>query len=284
MKPDSYFIFANPFKPETTGAARYLAKSLIDLGADVALDTWLYDQLSIGRSVDVRDVTAPMTAIISLGGDGTLLRAVPAAARNGIPMLGINMGHIGFLMEASFDALNSIPEKLIRHQYFIEERMMLKATVEGGDTYLVMNDLALTRGQNPSSIKVRALADDELIFTVHGDGILVSTPTGTTGYSISAGGPVISPLLECIAVIPVCSHVLHQRPVVLPSTQHLKLCMRNPAGRTNQLIIDGQISVPVYGAISINIEKAAERARFIRFNEHRFLSRLRCKQSEWSME
>lgn len=284
MKPDSYFIFANPYKPETTEAARYLAVELMERGADVALDTWLYEQLGVGKSVDVRDVTAPMTAIISLGGDGTLLRAVPAAARNGIPVLGINMGHIGFLMESSFDALSSIPDKLIQHQYCIEERMMLKASVEGGDSYLVMNDLALIRGQNPSSIRVQASADDEMIFTVHGDGILVSTPTGTTGYSLSAGGPVIFPLLECIVVIPVCSHVLHHRPMVLPSTQHLTLTMENPAGRTNQLIIDGQISVPVQGAISINIEKAAERARFIRFSKHLFLSRLRSKQSEWSME
>lgn len=284
MKHDSYFIFANPLKPETTEAAGQLAIGLIKQGADVVLDTWLHEQLRIGDGMDIGEIASPMTAIISLGGDGTLLRTVPAGARNGIPVLGINMGHIGFLMEANFDILNDVPDKLMQHRYFIEERMMLKASIACGDTYLVMNDLALVRGQNPSSIRVRATADDELIFTVHGDGVLVSTPTGTTGYSLSAGGPVISPSLECVAVIPVCSHVMHHRPMVLPATQQLTLTMENPCSRTNQLIIDGQISLPVQGSITIHIEKAEERARFIRFSEHHFLSRLRSKQLEWSAE
>lgn len=284
MLPHSYFIFANPLKPETTQAADYLAHSLLGRGAEVALDTWLHDKLGIGKRMDVREIAAPMTAIVSLGGDGTLLRTVAVAARNGIPVLGINMGHVGFLMEAGFDTLEDIPDKLIKRQYFIEERMMLTASVAGGESHLVMNDLALVRGHNPSSIRVQAWADDELIFTVHGDGILVSTPTGTTGYSLSAGGPVISPLLECIAVVPVCSHVLHHRPVVLPVTQQLMLRMEDVSGRTNQLIVDGQTSLPVTGEIAVSISRAAERARFIRFGAHRFLSRLRKKQSEWSME
>lgn len=284
MKRETYFIFANPFKADTVAAAGDLARRLTALGAEVTLDTWLQEKIGIGRALDIANLNEPMAAILSLGGDGTLLRAVPAAVRNQIPLLGINMGHLGFLMEANIESLEEIPRKLMRHSYTIEERMLLQAEAGGIGRYLVMNDLALMRGQNPSSIKVEAYADGERIFTVHGDGVLVSTPTGTTGYSISAGGPVISPALECVAVIPVCSHVLHHRPVVLPATQTIALRMHRQSDRVNQLIIDGQISLPLEDSVEITVRKSDQKAQFIRFAPHQFVTRLRQKQAQWSVE
>ena len=284
MENSVYFLFANPFKPDTILAAKDLAEQLINHGADVVLDAWLHDKLGIGRGMSLHEIRQPMSAIVSFGGDGTLLRTIPTAAEHQIPVLGINMGHIGFLMETDIHHLSEAAERLLRHEYDVEQRMMLSANIPGHGDFLVMNDISLMRGQNPSSVEVIAYANDEKIFRVHGDGILISTPTGTTGYSISAGGPVISPLLDCITVIPVCSHVLHQRPVVLPPDQIIKLHMAPEGERSNQISMDGQISIPIKEKIEVTIKQADKRAGFIRFSKQQFLCRLRKKQAEWSIE
>ncbi|MDO5023052.1 MAG: NAD(+)/NADH kinase, partial [Eubacteriales bacterium] len=224
--------------------AEQLLKQLDYLGAKTFLEPWLSLKLNMGEALELGNISPDFNAIISLGGDGTLLRSVPVAAKNNVPVLGINMGHIGFLMEASAHQISDVAKKLVKSDFQIEKRMLLSACVNSEQNYFILNDIALMRGKNPSSIAVEALADDENIFKVHGDGILVSTPTGTTGYSISAGGPVISPELDCIAVVPICSHVLHHRPVVLPIDKRITLIAEKAQlGRTHQVVIDGQISL-----------------------------------------
>ncbi len=284
MEKGSYFLSANPYKPATIPAARLLAEQFLAEGAQVALDAWLFENIGIGVKMDVKNVPDDTTAIISMGGDGTLLRVITMAAQKGVPVLGINMGHVGFLMEVGSDALGEVVERLNDRDFFIEDRMMLTAQLNGENSFSFMNDIALMRGQYPSSVQVYAYAGDELIFKVHGDGVLVSTPTGTTGYAVSAGGPIVSPNLECISVIPVCSHVLHQRPVILSSEQVIKLEMDVNPGYAHQAIIDGQTVLPVVGRTEIVIHKAQFRAKFIRFSEQHFLTRLREKQMQWSIE
>ncbi len=278
-----YFIFANPYKSDTVIVAEQLIKQLISLGADVFLEPWLQSKLESGKALELDELTSSFDAIISLGGDGTLLRIVPVAAKNNIPILGINMGHLGFLMEASVQQTSDIVDRLVRLDFKIEKRMLLNACINNKKDYFILNDIALMRGKNPSSIEVQAFADDEKIFRVHGDGVLVSTPTGTTGYSISAGGPVIFPELECIAVVPICSHVLHHRPVVLPVDKRIILTAEKaPLGRTYQVVIDGQISLEFEDRTEIIINKANKDVSFIRFSEQKFLQRLYEKQVEWS--
>lgn len=279
-----YFLFANPFKEDTISAANNFAERLLAHNAQVILDTWLFEKLRIGKGMTLQEIKHPMSVIVSFGGDGTLLRTIPAAAKNNIPILGINMGHIGFLMETDIHHMEEAVLRLLRRDFEIEHRMMLCADVSGHGQYLVMNDIALMRGQSPSSAVIHAYANDEKVFRVHGDGVLISTPTGTTGYSISAGGPVVSPKLNCITVVPVCSHVLHNRPVVLPPDDVIRLMSTIEGEKAYQILIDGQISIPVTETVEIIIRQAQERAGFIRFSEQRFLTRLREKQAEWSME
>lgn len=284
MENKSYFLFANPYKLDTIIAAKNFAEQLIARHAQVILDTWLFEKLRIGRGMALQEIKQSMSAIVSFGGDGTLLRSIPTAARNDIPVLGINMGHIGFLMETDIYHVEEAVHRLMHDEYKTEQRMMLSAEIPGQRQYLIMNDIALTRGHCPSSVVVNTYANNEKIFRVHGDGVLVSTPTGTTGYSISAGGPVVSPLLESITVVPVCSHVLHNRPVVLPPDQVIHLVTEVEGDRMYQILIDGQISIPVCESVDITIRKARQRATFIRFSEQKFLNRLREKQAEWSIE
>ncbi|MGI6215371.1 MAG: NAD(+)/NADH kinase [Christensenellales bacterium] len=285
IKLQRYFIFANPYKFETFNVAEQLLKQLTSLGAEVFLEPWLCSKLGLGKALELDKLTSSFNAIISLGGDGTLLRSVQTAAKNNVPILGINMGRLGFLMEASINQSSDIANRLIKNDFQIEKRMLLNACVNKKQSYFVLNDIALMRGKNPSSIAVEAFADGDKIFRVHGDGVLVSTPTGTTGYSISAGGPVIFPDLDCIAVVPICSHVLHHRPVVLPADRHITLSAEKaPLGRTYQVVIDGQISLEFGDKTKILIEKANKDVSFIRFSSQNFLKRLLEKQAEWSRD
>ena len=284
MERSSYFLSANPYKPETISAAKFLAEQFLTAGARVALDAWLFENLGIGVRMEVQDIPGDTTAVISMGGDGTLLRVIAKVAQKGLPVLGINMGQVGFLMEVGSDALDTVVERLKSRDFVIEERMMLTAKLNNGRSFDFMNDIALMRGQYPSSVQVYAYAGNELIFKVHGDGVLVSTPTGTTGYAVSAGGPIVSPYLECISIIPVCSHVLHQRAVILGAEQIIKLEMDAKPGNVHQAIIDGQTVISVTGHTEIVIGRSQVRAKFIRFSEQQFLTRLREKQMEWSIE
>ncbi|MDD4081600.1 MAG: NAD(+)/NADH kinase [Eubacteriales bacterium] len=256
---------------------------MIKRGCAVSLDGWLYDLLKVGERAELKDVGGDYRAIIAFGGDGTLLRCLPIAAAQKVPVLGVNMGHAGFLLELDPGMLEVGADRLLSGAYDLEERMMLKCELDGSFS-LAMNDVAVSRGQNPSSISVSAYADKELIYTSHGDGILVTSATGTTGYGLSAGGPVVHPELECLSVVPICSHDLHLRPVVLPADKKVRLLIRGLRNRKHQIAIDGQTVLCLEGQTEIRVSKAEERVCFIRFSHQGFITKLHQKQRDWTQQ
>lgn len=284
MSQKSYFLFANPYKPETVSAAGRFAALLIEKGCSVSLDGWLYDRLMLGRGAELEAISEGMSAIIAFGGDGTLLRCLPAAAQKRVPVLGINMGRAGFLLELDPELLVEGASRLIQGDFALEERMMLKCELDDGFSSLVMNDVAVSRGENPSCIAVSAFADEELIYQNHGDGVLVSSATGTTGYALSSGGPVVHPELESISVVPICSHDLHLRPVVLPADRTVRLSVNATHGRKHQISMDGQIVLYRGDNTQIRVSKAKERVSFIRFSNQGFLNKLHLKQRDWTQQ
>lgn len=277
-----YFLYANPQKPDTIQAAGELARLLIGQGHEVMLDDWLHDLLKLGHRGNLRQLKG-IDALISLGGDGTLLRTLPAATRAKVPVLGVNMGRVGFLLECDRKSLLTLLPRLFSKDYEIEERMMLRCSLTGSeDSHLVMNDVVLCRGGNPSSIMVDAYVDEELIYSSHGDGMIVSSPTGSTGYCLAAGGPVVHPGMEALVVLPICTHKAQQLPILLKSDVRIRLYAAQVPDRRHQIVLDGQTSFDRYGPADVIIERAQERARFIRFEPQRFFTRLRLKQAEWS--
>lgn len=279
-----YFLFANPHKSDTIRAAGEFAASLISKGCAVSLDGWLYDLLKVGERAELSDIENGYHAIIAFGGDGTLLRCLPVAAEHRVPVLGINMGQTGFLLELAPEMMGNGIDRLLTGHYTLEERMMLKCVLDDGFSALVMNDVAVSRGHNPSSICISAYADDELIYKSHGDGILVASATGTTGYAMSAGGPVVHPELESISVVPICSHDLHLRPVVLPVSKSVRLKVQAMHGRKHQISIDGQIVLYREDSTQITVSKAEERVSFIRFSNQGFITKLHQKQRDWTQQ
>lgn len=278
-----YFLFANPHKPETIVVARHLAEWLIGQDEQVMLDAWLHEIVGLGQSGDLSLLTQDTRAIISLGGDGTLLRVLPTAALHQIPVLGVNMGRVGFLLETNNAGLQTALTRIQAQDYTLEQRMMLRCQVNGGASQLFMNDVVLCRGANPSSIVVDAYVDEELVYATHGDGMIVSTATGSTGYCLSAGGPILHPSLHCMVLLPVCTHKAQQLPIVLQDDVHIRLKTDAVPGRTYQVVLDGQKTFDIQGAVEVTIKKATEKAQFIRFEPQQFFTRLRQKQTEWSV-
>ncbi len=279
----TFFLFANPHKPDTVATSAVLAQLLLERGARVLADPWLQGRISLGEPCEIQHLPQHTTAVLSLGGDGTLLRTIAHAAARDIPVLGIHMGRVGFLLEVNLNDIGSAVERLVKGDYHLEERMMLCCRVDDGDEMLVMNDVALTRGLSPSSIEVKAYADGEEIFVSRGDGLLVATPTGTTGYALSAGGPVVYPLMSCLVVVSICSHILTQRPIVMPEDKTILLTASANRGQPCQIIMDGQVVINKTGDVRVEIRKAVPKAKFIRFAEQHFLPRLRQKQAEWNV-
>jgi NAD+ kinase len=228
------------------------------------------------------DPDFPMDVILSLGGDGTLLRATQTAIRRDVPILGVNVGHIGFLVESELESLPEVCRRLKADEYEIETRMMLDAVLADGRVETALNDVVISRGGYARLIAVKASVGRELIGRYVADGLIIGTPTGSTGYSLSAGGPIICPELDCIVLSPICPHSLQHRPVVASASQVVTLALDCAPEQTAQLDVDGRMVGTLSGRDTVTIRRSQTVTRLIRFGSHSFFHRIRAKLTEWS--
>lgn len=217
--------------------------------------------------------------IITLGGDGTFLRAARYMAPYGIPILGINMGTLGFLTEIEISEIEEALEKLFLGQYWIEDRMMLEAKIKRkGEiikSYRGLNDVVINKGPLARLITLEIYVDEEFVTTYKADGVIIASPTGSTAYSLSAGGPIVYPEIEVAILTPICPHTLDARPIVLPSYTTVRVNIINQA--ESMLTIDGQNGFKLKKNDEIIIAKAPYSVHMIRIKEKRFFSVLREK-------
>lgn len=226
-------------------------------------------------------MTCPPDAVLTLGGDGTLLRGAQYACRWNAPLLGINLGHLGFLAEAEPDTLQTALSRLLDGDYTLEERSMLAVDGPAG-RYLALNDVVLSRGDCARLIAVETLVDGESSGRCVADGLIVATPTGSTGYSLSAGGPIIAPGVDCMVITPICAHSLQHRPAVVPGNAHVRLLMQEGGDCRATLQVDGQSCGTVRGGEAVDIVRAAAGVRLIRLKPAQFFRLVRDKLTEWS--
>lgn len=216
---------------------------------------------------------------LTLGGDGTILRAARFFAPFNIPILGINMGTMGFLTEVELSEIDNAIEKLLNGTYWIESRMMLEAQVkrEGRiiQNFTGLNDIVINKGPLARLITLEIVVGEEFVTTYKADGVIISSPTGSTAYSLSAGGPIVYPDLEVAILTPICPHTLGARPLVLPSSKTVKVSIVNQA--ESMLTIDGQYGFPLNKEDEIIIAKAAHHVKMVRIKEKRFFAVLREK-------
>ena len=278
----SFYFYANPFQVCNFSAAKALADELQRRGADIYADEYLADQ-GIGKKAALSCLPEEIRAIIVFGGDGTLLRAAPEAARQNIPLLGVHTGTIGFLMPGDAQKPAETADLLLSDSYPLQQQPLLEILFEN-QRYLALNDLSLNRGEHPGVIETILSADGERIFRAHGDGVVISTPLGSTGYGLSAGGPIVRPDTRCLIVNPLCARELLLRPVILPMESKITLQAHGRSRRRLQLAIDGQILLPITEEATIEISLAREKLLLISPEPHHFFKTLHQKQAIWNQQ
>ena len=210
---------------------------------------------------------------LTLGGDGTLLSTGRKFASKGVPLCGINLGRVGFLAEIETDEIIDKLTKIINNNYFIEKRLMLEGVVyRNGEKIFsaeAINDIVVTKSGLSRMIKLKLLIDDILTAEYQADGIIFATSTGSTAYSLSAGGPIINPSLKVMLITPICPHSVNARPLIIDENEEIKLKV---SARHNDigLTVDGQIVYPLLPGDLITIKKSLLTADFIRFTDKNY--------------
>lgn len=222
--------------------------------------------------------------LMVLGGDGTILTVAADCARRGIKIMGINYGHIGFLAEFEQEKLDEAIELLCSGDYSTEKRSMLSVEI-GGMSFIALNDLVIERstyGQKYSNtISLSAYIDGSLVDNYLSDGIIVSTPTGSTAYSLAAGGSVLTPDIDAFILTPLCAHSLHSRPIVYSDKSELRILYEKENTAVN-VSVDGIIVGEFEGAVEAKITKSQYFTEFITSDKVNFFDKLLSKLSKWS--
>ena len=204
--------------------------------------------------------------IITMGGDGTILSVARLVCARGVPIIGVNLGGLGFITEFVSDKVREAVEKALSGDYSCEERMMLRAVIKRhGEViaeYSVLNDVVVNKGAAPRLIEIEAWVDGALMTTFRADGLIASTPTGSTAYNLSAGGPVLHPAVAGIVLAPICSHTLAMRPIVLPHEVEIGI---KPVTKNVvvDLALDGQVGFSLRENDIVAVTRAAYSARLL---------------------
>ena len=229
------------------------------------------------------DLSDTVDVIIAIGGDGTMIRAAKSALAYDIPVLGINAGNLAYLMDLETDEMVLL-DKLISNQYYIEERFVLSVRVFNENNNLVfsdfcINDVVFARGADIKLTSLDFYCDNRFINRYNSDGLIVSTPTGSTAYNLSAGGPIVDPRIESIILSPVCPHSLIERTVIFSSESEFHIV--NPGGNAHTLLsCDGRESFEFGVNFGAKIKKADKKVKFIRLKDDTFMEILHKKMKD----
>ena len=271
----------NPTKTSGFEVARELREILAERGLSVTTGMTLAHALGAPELAEGSFEECDLLMV--LGGDGTLLSALDYALPKNIPMLGINLGRMGFMTEVDPANLRRDVSEVLNGNYTIDSRMTLTVAGQNENNFFALNDIVLTR--STPSVRILSLeieVNGIVVDRISGDGLIVATATGSTAYSLSAGGPIIRPGLDCLVITPICPHTLNTRPVVVSSNDVIKIRVMDDRGGA-QAVMDGRkvINVPC-GEPGVTILRSELRARFIRLHDRNYFSLLRDKLSEWT--
>ncbi len=219
--------------------------------------------------------------LIVFGGDGTMLSVARRVVKNDIALLGVNKGKLGFLTECEDNDSEKVIDRLLAGDFFVEERTMLKVNI-GQDSYLALNEVSVSRLMSKRTIDVSIEIDGGLCDIVSGDGVIISTPTGSTAYAMSCGGAILSPDVKAIGVTAICPHSLNSRPMVVSDQSKVRLTPHNCNAADLVVCIDGECVVPHSENLVVDVEKSECTTKLIRLNNKNFYSKLKKKMSVWN--
>jgi len=222
--------------------------------------------------------------IISLGGDGTLLRAAKIAATDGIPIFGVNLGGLGFLTQIGIDNLEIFLEKIYQGKCFLDERMMLDGIVKRKEKeikkFTALNDIVIGKGAFARLISLATYINDDYVITYSADGLVISTSTGSTAYSLSAGGPIVNPNINSMILTPICPHTLSTRPLIIGENDQVRITLELSEEEV-MVTIDGQEGFTLEPKDEVIVKKSIYKTRLIAFKEKSFYAILR-EKLRWS--
>ncbi|WP_295880202.1 NAD(+) kinase [uncultured Thiohalocapsa sp.] len=230
----------------------------------------------------IPDLGAACDLIIVVGGDGTLLHAARELAPADVPLLGINLGRLGFLVDISPDHLEERLDQILAGEYHADARAMLEVHTDGTDGRAV-NDIVVHKWNSVRMIELETWIDGQFVNAQRSDGVIVSTPTGSTAYALSGGGPLVHPGLDALLLVPICPHTLSNRPLVIGGDSHIELRIRDYEHELVRLTCDGQINLPLAEGRAIHIRRSPHRVKLLHPKGYDHFSILRAKLG-WASE
>jgi len=258
-------------------------KLITDWLAQHQLDVWFCEGLQDmvddkSRLLPQSEIWRQVDCVLSLGGDGTMLSSIRAVGHHGIPVFGINVGSLGFLTEIPAGDIEDALSKLANDEFHLETRMVLETSVENsglGKLY-ALNDVVLDHGDSTRLINLDLYGNEQFVCSYHSDGLIISTPTGSTAYNLAAGGPVMHPHLGALIASPICPHSLTLRPIIFDDGSELKVKLAYHKIDV-RLTVDGQVSCKLKPDAVVTIKKAPHHIKLIRIKDFSFYEVLRTK-------
>lgn len=273
-------IFAKVQDPRCREVAGELVRWLQDRSFTPLLEERLSRYLECDDGFKGADIPARADLVVVLGGDGTLISVARLVGESEVPILGINLGSLGFLTEIPVSGLYDALEACLFRECKISQRMMLNISlVRGGKeigTYLALNDAVINKGAPAKIISLDALVDDLFLATFKADGLIIASPTGSTGYSLSANGPIVDPTIDCLLITPICSHTLTNRPIVVSADTEITVVLHSQMENV-MLTLDGQVGIPLECGDEMRVSRAKFRTRLILSDESDYFTVLRTK-------
>ena len=281
-------ITGNIHKPR----ARTIIERFIAILQERGLDYCYSDELTEYLELSPKDPIRPLeelgkevNVVVSFGGDGTMLATAQVLGATGVPVLGVNIGNLGFLTEVMVEEMEQAVEMLLQQQYNVIDRMMLRVEINRANQrmiYQALNDVVIDKGIRSRLIMVAVDVNDRFLNLYRSDGIIISTPTGSTAYSLSAGGPLMVPDMEAIVVTPICPHSLTVRPIVLSPNSYLKV-YGFERQEALQISIDGQQKGELVGADWVKICPSEQGVKWISTHKRDFFKVIRTKLN-WGVD
>lgn len=218
--------------------------------------------------------------IVVLGGDGTMIGAARMVGESGTPVLGVNFGTLGYLAEFTVEGMTGALEAVMAGDYTLDHRLMLSATVTRGEEQLmhdrVLNDVVISKSALARIVEIETWVDKKFVNRFRADGLIVSTPTGSTAYNLSAGGPIIYPSMSAVVVTPICPHTLSNRPLVVPDDVDFELVLKTPREEV-ALTLDGQVGMPLEYEDRVTVRKSRTTFNLIQAHTRNYFDVLRNK-------
>jgi NAD+ kinase len=276
-------ILIKPGFTEAKALLQQLVPWLKSRGQIPLLDPLSAEVVGEGTSYPKREMAALADLLVVLGGDGTMLAAARLLEGRATPILGVNTGGLGFLTEVTPDEIYKALDSIFENAYTVEERLMLRSRITrhgqqvGGAS--VLNDVVLSKGTLTRMVQMEIRINRQFVTGLRGDGLIISTPTGSTAYSLSSGGPILNPAVHAVILTPICPHTLTNRPIVIPQDARIEIFISSREEGA-MATFDGQVGISLRHEDMIEVSASDHYAKLIRFPERTFYEVLR-KKLKW---